>query len=63
MTHVLIVLKEDMEVEVFPQDGVGSNAAQEDLMHGNGLLEDGQVLSEKERSTQVSQVTVPSVIS
>lgn len=47
MTHILIVLKEDMEVEVFPQDGVGSNTAQEDLMHGNGLLEDGQVLSEK----------------
>lgn len=43
-----------MEVEVFPEDGVSSHAAQEDLVHGDGLLEDGQVLPE--RDTAVSEV-------
>lgn len=48
MTHILVVFQEDVEVEVFPEDGVGGDAAQEDLVHGHGLLEDGQVLTSTE---------------
>lgn len=49
MTHILIVFQEDVEVEVLAEDGVGSDTAQENLMHGHGLLEDGQVLTGKEK--------------
>lgn len=45
VTHILVVFQEDVEVEVFPEDGVGGDAAQENLMHGNGLLEDCKVLA------------------
>ena len=48
VTHILVVLQENMEVEVFPENWVGGYAAQKDLVHGDGLLEDGQVLSETE---------------
>lgn len=50
VTHILVVFQEDVEVEVFPEDRVGSDAAQEDLVHGHGLLEDGQVLASTEES-------------
>lgn len=46
VTHVLVVLQEDVEVEVFSEDRMSRHATQEDLVHGDGLLEDGQVLSE-----------------
>lgn len=45
VTHILVVFQKDVEVEVFPENRVGGNAAQEDLVHGHGLLEDGQILS------------------
>lgn len=47
-THILVVLQKNVEIEVFPENWVGSNAAQKDLVHGNGFLEDGQILSETE---------------
>lgn len=50
MTHVLVVLQEDVEVEVLPEDRVSCHAAQEDLVHGHGLLEDSQVLSENRQT-------------
>lgn len=48
-THILVVLQKNVEIEVFPEDWVGSDAAQKDLVHGDGFLEDGQILSETER--------------
>lgn len=42
-----------MEVQVLPEDGMSGYAAQEDLVHGHGLLEDGQVLSEGHHRTGV----------
>lgn len=50
-THILVVLQKNMEIEVFPENWVSSNAAQKDLMHGNSFLEDGQILSEIETGT------------
>lgn len=50
VTHILVVLQEDVEVEVFPEDGVGGDAAQEHLVHCDSLLEDGQVLPDREGS-------------
>lgn len=47
-THILVVLQKNMEIEVFPENWVSSNAAQKDLMHGNSFLKDGQILSETE---------------
>lgn len=47
-THILVVLQKNMEIEVFPENWVSSNAAQKDLMHGNSFLKDGQILSEIE---------------
>lgn len=32
-----------MKVQVFAQDGMSSDAAQKDFVHGHGLLEDGQI--------------------
>lgn len=46
VTHVLVVLQEDVEVEVFPENRMSRHPTQEDLVHGDGLLKDGQVLSE-----------------
>lgn len=53
MTHILVVLQEDMEVEVLPEDGMSGDAAQEDLVHGHGLLEDGQVLASTDKKEGV----------
>lgn len=55
VTHVLVVLQEDVEVEVFPEDGMSRHTTQEDLVHGDGLLEDGEVLSEG-KHTAVSAI-------
>lgn len=52
MTHVLVVLQEDVKVEVFPEDGMSCHTTQEDLVHGDGLLEDGQVLSEEDSQSE-----------
>ena len=43
-THVTLVLEEDFEVGVFSEDGVLGQSAQEDLVHGNRLLENSEVL-------------------
>lgn len=50
VTHILVVLQEDVEVEVFSEDGVRGDAAQEHLVHCDSLLEDGQVLPDREGS-------------
>ena len=47
VTHILVVLQEDVEVEVLPEDRMSRHATQEDLVHGDSLLEDGEVLSER----------------
>lgn len=59
MTHVLVVLQEDVKVEVLPEDRMSGHTTQKDLVHGDGLLEDGKVLSAW-RHTAVSdqQLTV-----
>lgn len=41
-----------MEVEVFPEDRMSGHATQEDLVHGDGLLKDGQILSEQTHSAR-----------
>lgn len=43
-THILAVFQEDREVVILPQGGMGCQALQEDFMHCNSLLKDGQVL-------------------
>lgn len=43
-THILAVFQEDREVVILPQGGMGCQALQEDFMHCNRLLKDGQVL-------------------
>ena len=41
VTHVLVVLQEDVEVEVLPEDRMSRHTTQEDLVHGDSLLKDG----------------------
>ena len=42
--YILAVFQEDGEVVVPTQGGMGCQALQEDFMHRNSLLKDGQVL-------------------
>ena len=58
VTHILVVLQEDVEVEVLPEDRMSRHTTQEDLVHGHCLLKDGQVLSEW-KHTAVSVVLLP----
>lgn len=51
-THILIILKEDLEVSVLAEDRMGREPLKEDFVHLNGLLKHSQVLSG--RGTQMS---------
>lgn len=42
--YILTILQEDREVVIPTQGGMGCQALQEDFMHCNSLLKNGQVL-------------------
>ena len=53
LTYISTKLKEDLIVMVTPENRVGSQSLEEHLMHGDSLLEVGQVLTAQTRVSVV----------
>lgn len=53
MSHILVILQENMEIAIFAEHRMRSNPLQEDLMWRDSLLEDSEVFTARKQQTEI----------